>query len=234
MNAFDPLATTLLLVWAAFLLGGFVFGRGSDPTWRMPRWTRLASSATLVTLGWYGFGLARQGAAGDYTLLIAVGMTLGFAGDLFLAGLLPPARNVLAGMVAFGLGHVAYITAMVRLTGVRWDLLLLWLVVGALLCYWIVLRGRQRTLLHWMALPYGLLLSATAGVATGLALQWPAFLPLAVGAALFLLSDLVLAAQLFNQAQFPLIGDVIWLTYGPGQMLIVTSIWRLMYLPNGL
>jgi hypothetical protein len=29
------------------------------------------------------------------------------------------------------------------------------------------------------------------------------------------------AAQLFNNRHFPLIGDVIWLTYGPAQMLIV-------------
>ena len=36
-------------------------------------------------------------------------------------------------------------------------------------------------------------------------------------------SDLILAAQLFNDLSFSLIGDVIWLTYGPGQMLIVYS-----------
>jgi hypothetical protein len=53
--------------------------------------------------------------------------------------------------------------------------------------------------------------------------QPPVFLPLAVGAALFLLSDLILAAELFNGLHFPLIGDVVWLTYGPAQMLIVYS-----------
>ena len=45
----------------------------------------------------------------------------------------------------------------------------------------------------------------------------------AVGAALFLASDLILAAQLFNDLRFPLISDVVWLTYGPAQMLIVYS-----------
>jgi hypothetical protein len=45
-----------------------------------------------------------------------------------------------------------------------------------------------------------------------------------VGAALFLASDLILANQLFNRKSFPLVGDVIWLTYGPGQALIVASI----------
>jgi hypothetical protein len=60
-------------------------------------------------------------------------------------------------------------------------------------------------------------------MATGLALQQGQFTWLAIGAALFLISDLILAAQLFNDLSFPLIGDVIWLTYGPGQMLIVYS-----------
>ena len=49
-------------------------------------------------------------------------------------------------------------------------------------------------------------------------------LVLAIGGALFLLSDLILAARLFNEVHFPLIGDVIWLTYGPAQMLIVYSV----------
>ena len=46
----------------------------------------------------------------------------------------------------------------------------------------------------------------------------------ALGAALFLLSDLLLAAQLFNGVKFRLIGDVVWMLYGPAQMLIVYSI----------
>lgn len=65
------------------------------------------------------------------------------------------------------------------------------------------------------------MLSSTAGCAFGLALQAPSLFPLAAGAILFLLSDTVLAAHLFNNAHFFLVDDVIWLTYGPGQMLIV-------------
>lgn len=65
------------------------------------------------------------------------------------------------------------------------------------------------------------LLASTSGFATGLALQRGEFIPVAVGAALFLLSDLLLAAQLFNDVRFYLIDDVVWLLYGPAQMLIV-------------
>jgi hypothetical protein len=46
--------------------------------------------------------------------------------------------------------------------------------------------------------------------------------PLALGAALFLLSDLILAGELFRGWRRPGL-DVVWLTYGPAQMLIVYS-----------
>ncbi len=229
-----PLAIPLLLLtlWAGLLFGGFLLGQDPQGIRRMPVWTRMASSAVLVALAWYLVGQASASLVQRYALFIALGMSLGFLGDLFMAELLPVSQRVLWGMAAFGLGHLAYIAGLVelarRLPGfapVRWDALAAWLLLGGLLCYWIVLRGQERTALHWAALPYALLLASTTGLATGLALQDAGFAPLALGAFLFLVSDLILAAQLFNGARFPLIGDVIWLTYGPGQMLIVTSAW---------
>ena len=94
--------------------------------------------------------------------------------------------------------------------------------VGVAGWYIVVFRGAAPpTVLAWSALPYALLLASTTGVATGLAVQESRFTPLVIGAALFLLSDLILAGQLFRRAHFALIGDVVWLTYGTGQMLIV-------------
>ena len=107
----------------------------------------------------------------------------------------------------------------------------LWLVVGVIGWYLAVFRGQEkRSALHWMALPYALLLASTAGVVTGLAVQDPVFWPMAIGAALFVLSDLIIAGRLFNprplgsQRHSDLIDNTIWLTYGPGQMLIVYSV----------
>ena len=133
---------------------------------------------------------------------------------------------------AFGLGHVAYIAAILGYgsahgldaAGPRFGAWLAWLLIGAVAWYFVVFRGQKPTALHWAALPYSLLLASTAGFATGLALQDPAFVPLAIGAVLFLISDLILAAQLFAGRRFRLIDDVVWLTYGPGQMLIVYSV----------
>ncbi len=220
----------LLILWGILLFGGFLFGQ-ADASQRMPKWTRLTSSAVLVLAGWSWFLITRHNAANSFVLWLAIGMSFGFLGDLFMAGMMPGGRNVLGGMAAFGTGHIAYIIGIWRFGSqlglidgpTRWGSLLVWWIVGAVAWYFVVYRGQQPTTLHYAALPYALLLASTAGVATGLAIQQGQFTWLAIGAALFLISDLILAAQLFNDLSFPLIGDVIWLTYGPGQMLIVYS-----------
>lgn len=223
----------LLVIWTALLFGGFSFGKlDSLRTRRMPAWTRMASSLTLVAAAWSGFFFNRNNAIESFALLIAVGMTLGFIGDLFMAELIPVGNHVMGGIGAFGLGHIAYIIAFLAFgdrnglndPGARWGAWIVWLLIGVIGWYIVVYRGQKATPLHYAALPYALLLASTAGFATGLALQNSLFIPLALGAALFLLSDLILAAQLFNNLRFYLISDVVWLTYGPAQMLIVYSV----------
>lgn len=222
----------LLAIWALFLFGGFVFGP-TEANRRMPTWTRMASSMTLVAAAWSWYLVARGYGLERYGLFIALGMTFGLVGDLWLAGLIPGGRNVIGGILAFGIGHVFYIVAMLGLSrmlgltavGPRWGALAVWWLIGAVGWYLMVYRGTaEPELVNWIALPYALLLASTAGLASGLALQNAQFVLLAVGAALFLLSDLILAAEMFSGMSFPLIGDVIWLTYGPGQMLIVYSV----------
>lgn len=222
----------LWVIWAALLFGGLVVGAPDERrSARMPRWMRLASSLTLVAGAWV-FALQANGTPnGDLALLTAIGMTLGFIGDLFMAKLIIPSdMNVFGGIGAFGLGHVAYILTLNAAASrfglddaaARWAALVLALVIGAVCWYVVVLRGSPKpSALHWAALPYALLLAATAGMAGGLALQDARFITIAIGGILFLTSDLILAAQLFNQAYFRWIGDWIWLTYGPAQMLIV-------------
>lgn len=229
----------LLALWAVLLFGGFLFGKG-DANHHMPLATRIASSLVLVVAGWSWYALSRGGPGGAerYALFVALGMTFGFVGDLLMAGLIPFEPHVLAGMLAFGIGHLFYIAAFVgfgnqqglNAPGPRWLAVAVWLVIGMVGWYAVVFRGQEPSILHWAALPYALLLASTAGFATGLAVQASAFIPLAVGAGLFFLSDLILAGQLFSGLTFPLIGDVIWLTYGPGQMLIVYSVAAVMRL----
>lgn len=227
------LMTILLILWAAFLFGGFILGtENAERTHRTMTWTRMASSLVLVVAGWVFVWITRETRVSTYALLVALGMTFGFLGDLFMAQLIPLKDYVLGGIGSFGIGHIFYIVAFVSFGNqqglneprARWGALIVWLLIGMVGWYVVVFRGQEPTFLHYAALPYALLLASTAGFATGLALQAGGFIPLAIGAALFLLSDLILAAQLFNNLFFPFIGDVVWGTYGPAQMLIVYSI----------
>ena len=219
----------LLILWAILLFGGFVLGTSEEQGRRIPRWMRLSSSAVLVAAGWSWYLFTREGVVGVYALLIALGMTFGFVGDLFIAGVLVKSGDKIGGIAGFAVGHVSYIAGIFWLLGFApggpvLGALLLWWLIALVGWYFVVFRGAAVTRMHWLVLPYALLLATTAGAATGLAMQEAAFWPLVLGAALFLLSDTILGGEWFNDLQLPNIHDVIWLTYGPGQMLIVYSI----------
>ncbi|MCU0499005.1 MAG: lysoplasmalogenase [Anaerolineae bacterium] len=212
-------------LWAALLFGGFLFGT----TWpeghrRMPIWTRMASSAVLAIAAWIWAGI---GPESPLAIPIAIGMTFGWLGDLLMAQLLLKVNYVLAGMSAFGIGHLAYLYGLIQVRsesmsfapiGIAW-------IIGAI-GWWIVVYWRNECgKLHYAALPYTLLLSSTAGVSAAIALSQPQYGWIAIGAALFLISDTILAMELFRPVKFPLINDAVWLTYGPGQMLIVFGLF---------
>lgn len=228
INLIKTIMLALLALWAALLFGGFALGRGQEGRrGRMPLWTRLASSLVLVAAAWF-WAAADPAPYSRLALWLAVGMSLGFVGDLFMARLIIRGEYyVLGGIGAFGVGHVAYMAGLLD-HAAAYDpappllpALAGWLLAGAALWYVVVWRGSEGTVLHRAALPYALLLAGTAGLGSGLALVDAMFWPLALGAVLFLTSDLILAARLFNGLDFPLVDDVVWLTYGPGQMLIV-------------
>ena len=226
------------ILWGVLLFGGFLLGDRRNPAAdrRIPTWARMGSSAALVMAAWSWAAVAWGDPAQPYALWIALGMTLGFVGDLALADQLPDlgVEPVLIGMGAFGLGHVAYIIAMLGWIGGDVELTFhvsawaTWLIIGAAGWFGVVYWGQPQRTMHRLALPYSLLLASTAGIATGMALQDPRFVGLAVGAALFLLSDLILAWGLFRSVKFPFMHDLVWLTYGPGQMLIVYSVMGLV------
>jgi hypothetical protein len=224
----------LWFVWAGLLVGAMIVGNVSDSHGSAAATTlRMGSSVALVITGWFAYGLWRQASVGRFAWLIAVGMTLGTIGDFFNAGLLdfiPLPDPVLGGIAAFGLGHIAYIAGCVylarraRLThwGALIGAIVAWQVIGLVAWYFVVMQGDEKRDLVWPALAYTLLLAGTTGIATGLALQERRLTTLAVGAALFLLSDLILAFGLFGDG-FEHQTECVWLTYGPGQMLIVFS-----------
>jgi hypothetical protein len=219
----------LLSLWALLLFGGFLFGAVQGQG--IPTPCRIGSSLVLVVVGWSWYLLARSTPVCRYAALIGIGMTLGFVGDLFMAGLVPFGEPILGGMGSFGLGHVAYLAALIYIgnagrlnaRAIRLFAWLGWLLVGAVGWYLIVFRNSKDPVLGWAALGYVLLLASTAGCATGLALRMRSFWPLACGTALFFVSDLMIAVGQFADVHFRGMDSAIWLTYGPAQMLIVSS-----------
>jgi hypothetical protein len=237
------LVAAMWLLWAVLLFGGtFLSLSGREPTAATANdnlllVSHVGSSVFLVVAGWiWVLGYSRSATAAT-AALFAAGMTAGAIGDFFNAGVLQDFVRlpdpVLGGMAAFALGHIAYIWACVRvargnqfhsrtrrIAGVGF-----WEVFAIVAWFFVVYHDTNSGahLLVWPALPYSLLLATSAGIATYLALEDRRFSSLAVGAVLFLVSDLILAFRLFH-GEFPMASHAVWMTYGPGQMLIVYSI----------
>jgi len=226
------IALLLLLAVAALLVYGYARGRyDKERLGRMAKRHELPQTVLLIGVAaaiWLGG--ARDTALSTAAALVIAGVALGFAGDLFMAGVFGE-QDVIRGMAAFGLGHIAYLLAL------REYALVLGLTNGALLALGIVLlwlvglltwRGATRAStaprpMIVMSLIYGLLLATVAGLAVGLALQALPLWSLAIGGLLFVLSDGLIAMRLFAGLRRPYVGDAIWATYIVAQALIVTS-----------
>lgn len=221
-----------LLAAAGLLAGSFIWGRYD--TLRMGRMAKrpeLLQSPLLIVLA---LALWRGGSAGSALAvaggLVLAGMIFGFVGDLFMAGVTGQ-PDVALGMGAFSIGHVFYMLAfrqyalalgLIRIAPYAFAVILLWLFV---IVYWVLqVRGSvEDSRLEIGGLVYGLILTGMAGIAVGLAIQQPAFWPLALGGLLFVVSDALIAARIFAGQRFRFMGDSIWTTYIIAQALIVTS-----------
>ncbi len=234
---YSLLLAALLALDVTLLAGGLVFGR-PDPagTGRLPRPLRLSLSVLLVAAA----ALQWQLAGTCYAVWVLAGMSLGLLGDLVMAQMIPFPDRLIGGMLVFGLGHVAYIVAIAglgRALGLwnGWMALALWLAmapVGVGLWYVAVRApGGSRTL-NAAALVYGLLMVTMCSLAAGLAVHEARFFPLAVGALLFLASDVVLGNWNLRGRPWKGVNDVIWVTYNLGQLLIVSSVACAYALPH--
>lgn len=233
----------LAIAWAALLFGGLLRGLATrrvalaqkgtaQSSSLIPPLNQLLSSLTLVLAGWVWLLVTRESTVSGYALLIAIGMTLGFLGDIALAKGFPLPQPLLWGIGLFGIGHICYIVAIMQLanhTGLdatipRWGAWGFWLLLSVVGWFLVVQRGRPFSGVRTAALLYSFLLGSLAGVTTGLALQDARFIPLALGGALFWTSDLLLAGEQLGNLRSPIVGTIVWLAYGPAQSLIVYSV----------
>lgn len=217
---------SLLALAATLLMFGMAYGLRKYPLQarnHIPRPIRMLSSALVLLAALLNARQYRH-ISTDYA---TAGMACGLTGDLILAHVIPTPQPVMAGILAFGTGHGFYLRACAEQGPIapgknKAGLALGWLV--ALLGWWALARNPKQPLaLNAAALAYALLLGSLAGKAGALAAHDPHNLSLALGASLFLGSDLVLAGELFRELEFPGIGDLIWLSYISGQALIIDA-----------
>lgn len=229
----DPILSWLWFGWLGLLLTSFVAGWTSDLWWHQARLDlRMVSCLLLALAAWHAWFYNSSVGFSKSLFWIAVGMTLGFYGDSHVGSRLwwPPFPHaILGGVTLFGLGHMAYIAACLRLRSsgqvfppVRkiWGQVLLWQIVGLVGWAAIALSSQTEQQLRWPTLLYTLLVAATPGVSNAVGRHWAPWRWVAWGAVLFFVSDLLLAWQLFHQPFF-MVDELTWVCYGVGQMLIV-------------
>lgn len=202
---------------AAAVLHGVVFLR------RPPSLLRAATKTSFMVLL-----TAAVLVAGTHPLLV-IALAASAAGDFFLAwdkkALLP------LGILSFLLAQLCYLLIFLALWIFAGDLAPLWpryVLMGAVIATALAFLVWMAPKLGWMALgvvPYAIAITAMGVMAMWLPWAgWPAML----GAVSFLVSDFVLAAELFRlPAESParrITQPVVWWTYVGAQVLILAGV----------
>jgi uncharacterized membrane protein YhhN len=167
--------------------------------------TAKAGSVALLALagGWAGV-----------PALIWLGLAFGAVGDFLLAREGEP--SFLAGMAAFAIGHLCYAAAFFPGLAPPWALLTL-IALAASTEVWL---APHTGALRWPVRGYVLVICGMAALAAG---QTNAVLR--AGVVLFVLSDLLLAVQLFRTKGrlHKVLGHLVWPIYWAAQALILTA-----------
>ena len=159
--------------------------------------------------------------SGTYKALILAGLCFSLAGDVFL--MLPDDRFV-AGLFSFLIAHLLYIAAFVSLGGFQLDgfAFLIYIAYGTVMLslLWPGLGSLRLPVLLYMAV---ILVMGWQALALWRTAPSVGALSVAIGAALFVLSDSVLAYDRFRRP-FPAERAVVLSTYYVAQALIAVSV----------
>jgi uncharacterized membrane protein YhhN len=208
----EAVDAVLVAVFVVLAVGDWAaIWRGATGRRRM---TKPAATIALVALAAFAGDMA-----GDARAALVVAVVLCLAGDV--AMLDRSEMRFLLGLVAFALGHVAYIVTAL-LVGVSWPRLaaafpVLALLLGFQAATRILPAARRRggTMLLLAVAVYSLIISAMVVTAFGTA-SWLA----GAGAALFALSDSLIAYDRFVRP-VPRVDLPIMVTYHGGQLLLI-------------
>lgn len=231
----------LLVIWAGVLFTGFAYGFVLQPTItrvqvRLPHWARVSSSLVLTLLAWLWFVSTLGTRANALSIWFALGITTMFCGDLLMRVDQADGQQNPNGFLAFAFGHLAFITGMFfsaranGLSPIPWGMLSPFYVLVVFVWWRVVYRRSKRAgHIRFALLAYSLLVATTLTFALGLAVQNSAYLLVSIGSVLIAISDYLMTAHHFThlQTRYLAVGDIIWLMYGPGQMMLVAGVMLL-------
>ncbi len=221
----------LVVVWAAALIGSFALKLGiADVPRGVSSWLLRSTSPMVVLIGWLLWAAGRGvDGLGSVRLLAAIAMSVSCVGDIVMGQVIPTPEPILSGVVVFGIAHVLYIAAFgmaasglgLTSAGVRAASIGAALAIGVA-CWVIFVQTPSAGLaLNAGTLIYALIIGSMGGMALSLALQNRRFILTAIGAGLFMLSDVMLGAWALRETRWEYIGDAVWWSYIVGQLLIV-------------
>lgn len=169
----------------------------------------------------------------------AAALLFSWLGDAMLGAWRPLARRVsnrfLAGMAFFGCAQLCYLFAFSLYLHSRpgGGARVLAFLAAALAAGWgawrLLVSGNVRDgLYRYGALAYALLLFAMAGLACAACFHAGRFIwPLLLGALLFVVSDGLIAGSVFGGKTPPRYELLVWATYAPAQLLLLTGFYLL-------
>jgi len=214
----------ICIVACAVLLGAEYAGarRGGGRAARVRAIAKAVASAAFVARGMPALG------AGPYETAVVVGLVLGALGDLALLG--SSKRAFLAGLALFLGGHLAYVVGFATLEAPQYWLIFagpfaaIAIIAAVLVLGWLWPHTGN---LRWPVLAYviaivAMVIGAFAVRSTG-ALPSPQRTYVAIGAALFFVSDLAVARERFVARD---VRNRLWglPAYYAAQLLIASSI----------
>jgi uncharacterized membrane protein YhhN len=215
----------LLISPISALIYGFYYSQRPPSPFRTAMKTLAVGALAVLVLAQAAFGYHWRADAQLIWGLLGLGFALCAIGDAFLAG--DPKRWLPPGLVAFLLGHIAFIVLFAGATETRtlgpaiYAAMAVVAVVGAAMLRWL---WPHLGPLRWPVVAYVLVIVVM--VCEGLT-HWSNNIAWAIGGLLFMASDAILAGQLFRNAKLPgparLTDWAIWFLYYGAQVAFLAG-----------
>lgn len=194
----------------------------------------LKGSASLLFVAIGIYSIVKVNAATNFPTLVLVGLILGAVGDILLnlRFVFPKigSKVFLGGVASFLIGHILYLIALFNFASDKvWIAIIVGIVVAALILTFIFMKLKVKLSFKIFGVLYigAVSLMASVAIANLICNQTPTNISYAIGAVLFLISDVVLIFNSFGPKQLFSLRITNLSLYYLGQILIALSIFLL-------